>query len=162
MQLSPPTAITAAHDASRFDCGKPPLNDWLRKHALRNEGKASRSFVVCEGSAIVAFYCLSAGSVGHADAPSALKRNMPPVIPVLVLGRMAVDLRYQGRKLGGHLLKDAIRRSLSAALEVGARAILVHAIDQEVVPFYVQYGFQPFPAGSLTLFMPLEHAAAAL
>jgi GNAT superfamily N-acetyltransferase len=162
LALSPPVAIDRVHDSSRFDCGNPALNDWLRKHALRNEAKASRCFVVCEENIIAGFYCLSAGSVSHADVPSALKRNMPPAIPVFVLGRMGVDLKYQGQKLGSHLLRDAMRRALSAARDIGARAILVHAIDQEIVPFYLQYGFQIFPEGSLTLFMPLNHVAAAL
>jgi GNAT superfamily N-acetyltransferase len=75
---------------------------------------------------------------------------------------MAVDVKYQGHRIGSSLLKDAMRRALSNSLDIGARALLVHAIDREVVPFYVQYGFQAFPEGSLTLFAPLNRVAAAL
>lgn len=86
---------------------------------------------------------------------------MPEQIPVIVLGRMAIDKAHQGQKLGEALLKDALRRAASAAADIGARAILVHAIDKEVVPFYTQYGFKPFPEGELTLFLSTSDLAAA-
>jgi len=154
--------MDASHDVARFDCGKPALNDWLRNRALKNEGKASRCFVVCQERAVVGFYALAAGAVRHDQTPSALKRNMPEQIPVIVLGRMAVDLSFQGQKLGDGLLRDALKRALSVAADVGARAVLVHAIDQEVVPFYTQYGFKPFPEGELTLFLSVTELAAAI
>src|SRR5438270_4304604 len=99
--LRPPAPITPEHDVAQFDCGKIPLNDWLRRYALKNEGRASRCFVTCSGKTVVGFYCLSAGSVENAEVPAALKRNMPPIVPVLVLGRMAVDRQYQGHGIGG-------------------------------------------------------------
>jgi GNAT superfamily N-acetyltransferase len=160
--LMPPVAITAEHVVTEFDCGKIPLNDWLRKHALRNEGRASRCFVTCSSASVVGFYCLAAGSVEHEHVPSALRRNMPPLVPVLVLGRMAVDRQYQGHGIGGALLKDAMRRAVSVANDIGALALLVHAIDREAVPFYVQYGFQAFPEGSLTLYLPIKTIIAGL
>jgi GNAT superfamily N-acetyltransferase len=164
--LSGPAPINEKHDVSRFDCGKVALNDWLRSRALKNEGKASRCFVVCDGQSVVGFYALAAGAVRHDQAPrsptAALKRNMPTQIPVLVLGRMAVDGTQQGKGLGGWLLKDALQRALSVASDIGARAVLVHAIDQEVVPFYTQYGFRPFPGGELTLFLSISDIAAAI
>ena len=72
---------------------------------------------------------------------------------------MAVDRQYQGHGIGGALLKDAMKRALSVAAEIGAVALLVHAIDREAVPFYVQYGFQVFPEGSLTLYLPIKTIA---
>lgn len=160
--IIPPASIKPEHDVTQFDCGKIPLNDWLRKYALKNEGRASRCFVTCSSSTVVGYYCLSAGSVEHADVPLALKRNMPPVVPVFVLGRMAVDRQYQGHGLGRAMLKDALQRAASASRTIGARAILVHAIDRDAVPFYVQYGFQIFPEGSLTLYLPMQTAIAGL
>jgi GNAT superfamily N-acetyltransferase len=160
--IKPPALITAKHDLSQFDCDKPPLNDWLRRHAIKNDGRASRCFVVCVDRTVVGFYCLSAGSVEHADVPRALKQQMPPLIPVFVLGRMAVDKNYQKQGIGPALLRDALLRSASAAKEIGARAVLVHAIDRDVIPFYLKYGFQVFPEGSQTLFMPMEQIGAAL
>lgn len=86
---------------------------------------------------------------------------MPPIIPVLVMGRMAVDKQYQGHGIGGALLKDALGRAATVSTEIGAAALLVHAIDREVVPFYVQYGFQAFPEGTLTLYLPIKTIADA-
>jgi GNAT superfamily N-acetyltransferase len=159
--LTPPAPIAPEHDGSQFDCGKIPLNDWLQKYALKNEGRASRCFVTCSSRTIVGFYCLAAGSVEHEDVPAALKRNMPPIVPVLVLGRMAVDRQYQGHGIGGALLKDALSRAATVSADIGAAAVLVHAIDREAVPFYVQYGFQAFPEGTLTLYLPMKTIAAA-
>jgi len=159
--LSAPAPVGPQHDLSKFDCGKQPLNDWLRQRAQKNEGRASRTFVLCKGQTVIGFYTLATGSVKHHEAPKALARNMPPIIPVLVLGRMAVDVHHQGQKIGGHLLKDALKRALTVSRDVGARAVLVHAIDQEVVPFYAAYGFKPFPEGELTLFLAMSDIAAA-
>jgi len=161
-RLSAPTPINDQHDVSTFDCGKAPLNDWLRQHALRNEGRASRCFVVCEGATVAGYYTLTMGSVLREQAPKPLTRNMPPQIPVIVLGRLAVDQRHQGQKIGPALLKNALQRSLTASTEVAARAVLVHAIDQEVVTFYTQYGFKPFPEGSLTMFLSIADIADAI
>jgi GNAT superfamily N-acetyltransferase len=160
--LSAPAPISLQHDVSQFDCGKIPLNDWLRQRAQKNEGRASRCFVVCEAQAVIGFYALAAGSVKIIEVPKALQRNMPAQIPVLVLGRMAVDERHQGRKIGRFLLRDALQRALSVAQNVGARAVLVHAIDQDVVPFYLQYNFKPFPDGDLTLFLSISDVVASL
>jgi predicted N-acetyltransferase YhbS len=118
--------------------------------------------VVCDGSTVAGYYSLTMGSVLREQAPKPLTRNMPPQIPVVILGRLAVDQRYHGRKIGPALLRNALQRSLAASTEVAARAILVHAIDLEVVSFYTQYGFKPFPEGSLTLFLSVTDIADAL
>jgi len=157
-----PAPITEQHDVSQFDCGRPPLNDWLKQRALRNESRASRCFVACNGQTVIGFYCLAAGSVRPSEVPSGLKRNMPPIIPVLIIGRMAVDTAYQGKKLGAALMSDALKRCVAVSKEIGAAAVLVHAVDQNVIPFYAQYGFQPFPEGNLTLFLPMKQIAGAL
>ena len=75
---------------------------------------------------------------------------------------MAVDLKYQGHGIGQALLKDAMQRAATAATDIGAAALLVHAIDQEAVPFYAQYNFKAFPEGTRTLFLPIKTIVAAL
>ena len=160
--LSPPVAISSTHDVTVFDCGKLPLTDWLRYQALKNEGRGSRTYVVCATSRVVAYYALAAGAVERDRAPPNLARNMPKSIPVIVLARLAVDKAYQRRRIGGAILRDALKRALNASREVGARAVLVHAIDDEAVGFYRQYGFRPFPTDGCTLFMPMSHITAAL
>jgi len=162
MTLSAPVPIEAKHDVSRFDCGKLPLDDWLKTKALKSEGRSARCFVVCEGTVVVAYYAISTGTVAHAGAPRALRHNMPEPTPVMVIGRLAVDRSWHGKGLGGHLLKDALGRILQASHLVGARAVIVHAIDDDAVPFYLAYGFKPFPGEPLTLWLPIGTISNAL
>jgi GNAT superfamily N-acetyltransferase len=164
---TPPAPISPEHRLVAFDCGKMPLNDWLRKRALKNEGRASRTYVVTSTSgenagSVIAFYTLAAGAIQFEEAPKPLTRNMPNPLPIMVLGRMAVGQRHGGRGLGRFMLREAMQRVLEASQQVGARALVVHAIDDEAVSFYTQFGFQTFPAGSRTLILPIETIAASL
>lgn len=160
--ISAPEQIGFDHDISHFDCGKPALDDWLRTKALKSEARSARCFVVCEGKAVIAYYALSTGNVAHAGAPRALRQNMPDPAPVIVIGRLAVDRAWHGKGIGGFLLKDALQRILIASQHVGARAVIVHAIDDEAVPFYAAYGFKPFPGEPRTLWLPIETIVVAL
>lgn len=87
---------------------------------------------------------------------------MPDPIPVMILARLAIDRQFQGRGLGSALLKDALSRIVAASKIVGARAVLVHAIDEEAVRFYAAFGFKAFPGDARTLFLPIESIVAAL
>lgn len=161
--LAPPVPLSAAHDTSRFDCGKPALNDWIRETALRSEaGRTSRCYVVTQRNAVVGFYCLAAGAVRHEGAPRKLRHNAPDPTPVVVIGRLAVDRTLQGKGIGRGLLKDSLLRVTKASELVGARAIIVHAVDQEAVPFYARYGFRQFPFGNQTLYLTVEDVIANL
>lgn len=132
------------------------LDDWLRRRARKNEDAgASRTFVVTRGNRVVAYYCLAAGSIMHNEAPGAVRRNMPDPIPVIVLGRLAVDLTEQRSGLGGALLRDAMTRVAGVSREVGIRAMLVHAISPAAAAFYVKHGFVPSPTSELTLTLPI-------
>lgn len=162
-QYEAPRPISSDDRLDAFDCGKPPLDDFLRRRALNNEGKASRTFVVrAANGEVVAYYTLAAGAIQLADVPKKLQRNMPNPVPVMVLGRMAVDRRHTGRKLGQGMLREAMQRVLEASTTIGARTLIVHAIDDEAVTFYTRYGFQVFPAGTRTLFLPIETIAKSL
>ena len=160
--LRAPAPLGPDCDVSDFDCGKQALTDWLKFQAAKNEGRGSRTYVTHESRKVVGYYALAAGAIERGRAPSKLARNMPDPIPVLVLGRLAVDRRHAGKGLGAALLKDALKRALNASREIGARAVLVHAIDAEAVGFYRQYGFKPFPTGSRTLYLVMAEIAAAL
>jgi GNAT superfamily N-acetyltransferase len=161
--LTPPTPLTASHDLSKFDCGKSVLDEWLRRRALKNESRGgSRTYVVCEENRAAAYYALAAGAVTRERAPASLARNMPDPLPVLIIGRLAVDVRYQGMRLGAALLKDAVLRCLKASREIGATAILVHALDEDAARFYAQYGFIPFPQEPRTLYLPMASVAKGL
>lgn len=156
MKLSPPTRLTSDHHLAGFNSGEPTLDNWLLNRALKNEeAGASRTYVVCSDARVVAYYCLAAGAVQHADAPAKIRRNMPDPIPVMLMGRFAVDVSVQGRGLGRALLKDAILRTLNAAEIAGLRALLVHALDERAAAFYKHNGFLVSLIDPLVLMIPL-------
>ena len=162
-QLRPPEHLTTHHDVSAFDCGRPDLNDWLARQARQSDGKSTRTYVVALDLRVVAYYCLAAGAVLRGDLPNAkLRRNMPAQVPVIVLGRLAVDSKFLSRGFGKGLLKDALLRSLTVSETVGARAVLVHAIDEDAIGFYRKFGFLTFPTNSLTLVLPMETVKAGI
>ena len=158
-----PEHLTSAHDVSAFDSGVPELDDWLKKRALANEDAgASRTYVMCAGGRVAGFYALATGSVAHVQALGRVRRNMPDPVPVMTLGRLAVDRAWQGRSVGSSLLRDAILRTLQAAKIGGIRAILVHAISEEAKRFYQRYGFGVSPVDPLTLMITVAEAEKAL
>jgi GNAT superfamily N-acetyltransferase len=161
--IGTPEHLTAAHDVSAFDSGVPDLDDWLRKRALANEETgASRTYVVCAGGRVVGFYALASGGVAQAQAPGRVRRNMPDPVPVMMLGRLAVDRAWQGHGLGRGLLRDAVLRTLQAAEIGGIRAILVHAISEDAKRFYERYGFRDSPVDPMTLMITVADAEKAL
>lgn len=160
-RLTPPAPIADGHGLSAFCCGHDMLDDWLKKRARSSEGRTARTFVVCADGNVVGYYCLAAGAERREAMPKGLRRNVPDPVPVTILGRLAVDKAHQGRKIGAHLLKDAMLRALGASETIGSRALLVHAIDPAAVAFYVKFGFLEFPDGSKTMFLPMETIAGA-
>ena len=156
--LGPPVPITAAHDTSLFNCRHDSLNQWLRRRALSNASSgATRTYVVCaENQRVVGYYALAAGSLDVESAPTRLRRNMPDPLPVVVLGRLAVDDTWSGRGVGSGLLKDAVLRSLQAAELIGACALLCHAIDADAKAFYARHGFVESPTQELAMMLGLR------
>jgi GNAT superfamily N-acetyltransferase len=158
--LRPPVRLTGEHDISVFRSSRPPLNEWLVRRALASEAKTARTYVVMIGNRVVAYYTLAVGSIAREGMPSGKpRRNAAGDIPMVVLGRLAVDQAYERQGIGSGLLQDAIQRMLAAAEYVGVRGMLVHAIDEEAGRFYVKYGFLPcLPIGSMTFLLPAETA----
>lgn len=155
--LGSPVPLTAAHGLDDFDCGEPSLDEWLKRRALGNQSSgASRTFVVLEeGGRVQGYYALAAGAVAHESATSKVRRNMPDPVPVMVLGRLAVDRRAQRQQLGAALLQDAVKRAVAVASNAGVRALLVHALHERARQFYEHYGFQASPTHPLTLMLRL-------
>jgi GNAT superfamily N-acetyltransferase len=118
--------------------------------------------VVSRDQFVVGYYALAAGNVAHAQAPGSIRRNMPDPIPMMVLGRLAIDRSAQGQGLGHGLLKDAVLRVMQAAHIVGIRGILVDAIDDTARAFYERFGFHRSSAIPLKLMITLEEAQRAL
>jgi len=162
LQLSAPVPLTGEHDLSAFDCGEPALNEWLRHRALKNESRFSRTYVVCEGDRVVAYFSISAGAVERAAAPGKIRRNAPDTIPVAVIGRLAVSRNHAGKGVGTDILSDALRRIALASQSVGMGAVLVHAKDDAAKRFYMNCAeFIEYPADSRTLFLPIDTVVAA-
>lgn len=162
VKLSAPTPLTAEHDLADFDCGEKLLDDWLKQRALKNESRFSRTYVVCNGKSVVAFYCLSAGAIEREKAPSKLKRNAPDSIPVSIIGRLAVCRNFSGRGLGADILSDALRRIAVASQSIGIGAVLVQAKDDRAKKFYLACAeFIEHPVDSRTLYLPIETVVAA-
>jgi GNAT superfamily N-acetyltransferase len=158
-EIGPPEKLSARHDLSGFDSGEPALDDWLRRRAERNEASgASRTYVVCAGRKVVGYYTLAAGGIAHAGAPGRIRRNMPDPVPVILLGRLAVDKAFHGQGVGTGLLRDAVLRIVQAADIAGIRAILVHAISEEAKRFYEKYGFVVSPVDPLTVMISVSEA----
>jgi GNAT superfamily N-acetyltransferase len=161
--VRPPEKLSVTHDLTGFDSGEPLLDEWLRRRALHNEASgSSRTYVVCEGRKVVGYYTLAVGAAVHAVAPGRGRRNMPDPLPVMVLGRLAVDKRHQHRGIGTGLLRDAVLRTMQAAEIAGIRAILVHAISEAAKRFYEACGFISSPVDPLTVMITIAEAEKLL
>ena len=153
MGIKAPELLTDEHVLDVFCCGKPELDDWLIKKALKNHKRNNtRVYVVCDdNNKVIGYYAIAMGSVQRESALSSLKRNSPNPIPMVVLARLAVDEGYKGRGIGVGLLKDCVLRSVHAMNVVGGAGILVHAIDDEAKAFYKRFGFNESPIDAMTL-----------
>jgi GNAT superfamily N-acetyltransferase len=161
--LSAPQPLTGQHQLADFNCGESSLDDWLKRRAAKNQAnESSRTYVVCEGDAVIGYYCLAAGAIGHAEAPPTVKRNRPDPVPVLVLGRLAIHKDHHQKGIGTALLNDAIRRAVRAAQIVGVAALLVHAISEQARRFYLSRGFVESTIKPMTLCLMLATVDQAL
>lgn len=150
--LSGTRLLRADDKLLEFDCGVPPLNGWLAKRAWANHASgASRCFVMPEDGVVRGYYSLSASSLDHAEATGKIRRNMPSPIPVVILGRLAVDRTCHGKGLGAAMLLDALERTQFSSETIGIRAMLVKAKDETTARFYKRFNFVPSPHDSLTL-----------
>jgi ribosomal protein S18 acetylase RimI-like enzyme len=155
MVFSQPELLTASHDTSSFDCGKAPLNQFLQRYALVNQANGSaRTFVSLSGQQTSGYYSLAAASAEHVAVPPRISKGLAKhPIPMLLLARLAVDLKAQGQGLGRSLLQSALGKYLQAREVIGCRALMVHAIDEAAIGFYQSYGFEPSPIDAAHLYL---------
>lgn len=156
-RVTAPVTLLATHELSHFDCGQEILNNWLKNRALsKDKHNFSRTFVsLGNQNQVAGFYSLSASSVNRALVGKPLQRNSPSEIPVILLGRLGVDVSHQDRGLGRSLLRDALLRSLNASDSIGATAVLVHALTESAKAFYTKRGFSPSATDHFTLTLPI-------
>ncbi len=163
--LSKVEPLSSSHDVSQFDCGThESLNDWLKRYAMTSQGNESaRTYVVHRNGAVVGYYSISAGSIVVEEAPVRISRGLARhPIPIILLARLAIDKHEQGTGLGKALLKDALVRIAQAADIVGARAVLVHAIDEQARKFYLHFNFEPSPVHELHLMLLMKDLRKAI
>lgn len=164
-ELTAPVPINAQHDPSVFDCGKPPLNEFLRRHALdKQNAKLSRTYVAERGFRIAAYYTLVHVSVAQEEAPKKFGRGMPSEIPAMLMAKLAVDKAAQEQGLGRSLLVDALTRTW-AVMENGpvpVRLFIVDAKDDDARSFYARFDMIPSPLDPMRLFLSYKTIAAIL
>lgn len=166
-RYGPVEELTAAHLIEDFDCGSDAQTTWLRRHALQSHlGGMSRVFVVVrrDTNAVVGYYALTTGSVINSDAPLRLTKGAGNYdIPVIILTRLGVHIEEQGRGLGRALVVDAFRRVDRVANEVGVRALLIHAEDEQARDFYLRLAsFETSPVDELQLLLVLKDLRKAV
>lgn len=161
VQIQP---LSSTHNCKGFDCGTPPLNEWLATMASQQQKKnIARTFVLVDVSApetVLGFYTLAVSEVSREGLPNSAK--LPNRIPVVRLGRFAIQASLQGNGLGEELLFDAFGRVAEISLNAGSAAIAVDAKNAKAAHFYGKYGFVPSPANPLQLFLPTATLLAAL
>lgn len=160
MTLQAPAPLDTLHRLDGFDCGNPVLNDWLLKHARQAQASGSaRTFIVQDDARIAGYFSLTVGQVDSQDAPERIRQGMGRYpVPVVILARLAVSQRDQGRGIGRGMLQDAIRRTLLIADQAGIRALLTHPIDAEADRFYRRFGFVASPLREQQLLLLLKDA----
>lgn len=140
-----------------FSCGYEALDTYLRRYAKKNHKKGiGKTFVLADGELIVGFYTVSMSSIDFQNVPLSFRSGIPKYpIPVAIIGRLAVDLNYQGKKLGGILLINALKRIFEASKSVAAYAVIVDAKDKKSTGFYERYGFVSYKENPLSLYLPM-------
>ncbi len=164
MSLSAPEPLSAAHDVSAFNCGKPSLDHWLKIRARSNQEKGFTAvLVVLDEGRVVGFYGLAPTAVVPNALPRSIRTGQPPdPVPCLLLGQLATDLGWAGRGIGTGLVKHALQRCVTAAALVGGRALLVNAVDPEAAAFWRRRGFLPSRDDPLILVRSITDIAASL
>ena len=158
MTLRPPMLFDKSHKTSTFDCGSPPLNEFLKRFALANNASgASKTFAATRDEEVVGYYSLCTASAEADAVPSRIIKGLPRnPIPLLLLARLAVDISEQKGGIGKGLLKDAFLRCAQAADIVGIRALLVHAKDENAKSYYLKFGFEPSPIDERHLYLLMK------
>ena len=164
MVLSAPQPLTAAHDVSKFTCGKPTLDHWLKTRALSNQEKGFTAvLVVHEAGRVGGYYGLAPTAVVPGALPRSIRTGQPSdPVPCLLLGQLATDIAWAGRGIGTGLVKHALERCVTAAGLVGGRALMVNAVDDEAAAFWRRHGFMPSRDEPLILYRSIPAIAASL
>src|SRR3990167_485386 len=153
--------LHASHNKQNFSCGSPSLDNYLKTQASQDIKKnVAVTYVITSINSpeVIGYYTLSTISIDVSELPGETVKKLPryPMLPGILLGRLAVDSTQQGKKIGRNLLIDALKRSLSISDQIGINAIIVDAKDDKAAQFYHHYQFIEFPSNKLKLFLPIN------
>ncbi len=156
--LKSPILLESFHYVDDFDCSNAELNHYIQRFAYtNNQHGAARTFVTVQNKHVAGYYTLTIGAVGKEETPQRISKGLAKhPVPVVIIARLAVDKRFQGKGVGQALLKDALLRIVGAADEIGGRAVLVHAKNEEAKAFYVKFGFEPSPTDQFHLYLLIK------
>jgi hypothetical protein len=156
------TPLGPQHDRAAFSCGNAVLDDYLRTKA-RKEAELGYCavFILAEEGApatIAGYYMLSSYSIALDGIAQQVRKRLPryPLVPAMLIGRLARDVRFRNAHVGATLLLDAMRRTLHISAQIGAYAVMVDAIDDSAAAFYERHGFIPLSGGGNRLYLPIE------
>lgn len=151
--------LSNEHNRNDFSCGKDLLDNYFWKQAKQDvKRKLSACFVKVEEGEISGYYTLSSNSIANDLVPDSFKKKLPRSymsIPVILLGRLAIDKNFQGKGIGKYLLIDSLKRCYETSKSIGAYAVIVDPLDNEAERFYEKYGFIKLP-GSGKMFLPMK------
>ncbi len=153
--------LSRADDRSNFDCAEPALNDYIQRfahqHANKNISQTHVAILKNTHEKIIGFYTLSTGNVKFSTFPPSIQKKLPKYpVPIIRIGRLAVDNSMQGKGVGASLLKDALQRCLMLSEDVGIFAVVVEAKHKKAKAFYLKYGFREFNDEMLKLFLSIK------
>ena len=149
------------HNRDDFSCTIVSLDDYIKRQASQdNKKNISVSYILYDQKAekIAGYYTLSSSTIELNELPADISRKLPhyPLLPAILIGRLAVDLTYQKQGLGEILLIDALKKAKQASLEIASFAVIVDAINLHAIQFYKKYGFISFPSHKDKLYLPMS------
>jgi GNAT superfamily N-acetyltransferase len=164
LQLLPPQPITRDHNVAGFSCGRESLDRYVIRDALKRDAAGDAKVIVLAKSdlEVIGYYTVSSASVSRSAATRKLRRNSPETIPMALIGRFAIDSRYQNQGLGRVLMRDAILRIAQASERIGIKGVLLHAIDENAKAFYASCGFRASGVDDNVMMVTLKAIAAEL
>lgn len=141
-----------------FSCGNLDLDEYLKRFSKKNDkNDIAKTFVYIDSDTVIGFYSISMSSIAFHDLPEKYKGGLPKYpIPVALIGKLAVDSKFQGREIGSALLIDAFQRILDASTSIAAFAVIVDAKNEKAKKFYQNFEFENYKQNPFSLFLPMK------
>jgi GNAT superfamily N-acetyltransferase len=158
------TALDKHHNVADFDSGESSINTWLQSSAHSSQIEyLAQTFVIVDGNnRVIGYYALCSAAIHRNELAKPLRKHgLPSMIPLILLARLGVDRKSQGKGVGAELLSDAFSRCLSVSANVAVHGVMVHALNDAVKAYYKQYGFLELPNLPSSMILPMKVIASA-